>query len=1146
MLLWLTIGIEVWAQSGATRSDVTRSGATRSGAEVPDLHFTHYFEKFSITNISAIVQDTSGFIWIGTAAGLNRFDGQDFLTFESSQSDTTSITDNRINDLVTDHSGRLWVATYQDLMWFDETNNTFHTVDRLEDRDLEIDALTLEEDKNGTLWVGTLHGLYHTDSSQRHLRRPEGKFTSLQEVQINDIFFDNADNLWIGSNRQLIRVSQQKLQVFMDEVEITSIAQLGSNIWVGTRTQGLFKLSEDGEVIRSYELAAVDEDGNSNRIFDILPDDQGNLWVGTEIGGLQLYQRQLDQFFAYSKGMDDGSLKSNSVWEAFQDQSGRLWLGTNNQGVFVHDPYHSKFDRITPTRGQNQQLKFGTVSAFLPVTNGLWIGTDGGGISVYDSLKRSFDFFDKTRSGGHLGSDEVLSLYQDSEGVIWVGNWGGGLNRYDPITRSFQTFTHDESDPKSIGSNNVFAIREDEGGNIWCTTWGRGLSRLDKTTGTFSHIGYESYNSDYLSSDLTYDLEIDSKGNLWVATVLGLDKVTLLEDTFRIAHFTHHQGDPTSLSSLNVNSILIDSQERIWVGTKYGLNIMELGTDGFHRIFKEDGLSDNDIKSIVEDTQGNFWVATGNGLTRMTQDGSRWTFDLYDESDGILSREFFNNASFKSVDGKILLGGLNGFNHFYPDQVLLDPNPPKIQFTNFRLFNRTVEPGPNEPLKNHLNHTQKLTLNHQQSVFTIDYLAIHFTHAEKNQFAYQLEGLESQWNYVGSLKQATYTNLDPGLYTFKVKAANHDGYWGKERRLLIEVLPPWWETFWFRFLASFGIVSVVFSAFMFRVNFLKAQRAKLQKEVDNQTQELKSNNEELQRLGKFKEVITSMLVHDLKNPLHLILGLSDRQEQKDMKEINLSGRRMLYMITNMLDVQKFEETTMKLDETAFDLFSLVEETRSQFELILKSKSLVFVNKVPPVHALGDRELLSRVLQNLFSNAAKYTDYGGKITVGAREESERIKVEFSDTGVGIEEKDQFQIFEKFHQVDPKHLGDTSSTGLGLTFCKMAIKAHGGEIGVNSEKGHGSTFYFDVAKAMDQANKVGETNSDSHETDLSADELKAIRTITEELAGLKLYEVSKIETLVNSIEDTEQIVQWKTALKMAAYHWDEARFRQLTEI
>lgn len=1133
------IGLEGWAQLDAIRSSAIRSNA-------PDLRFTHYFEKFSITNISSIVQDTSGFIWIGTAAGLNRFDGQDFRTFESSQSDTFSITDNRINDLLIDHQGRLWIATYQDLMWFDETNYTFRVVDRSDDPVLEIDALTLEEDRRGTLWIGTLHGLYQTDSARNYLKRPAGNLSTLEKHQINDMLFDDSGVMWLGTEKQLLRNEGEDLVTLLNDVQVTSIEQFANEIWIGTRTQGLFKLSKEGVVKGHYELAAAAEEGSSNRIFDILPDTQGRLWVGTEIGGLQLYQPQTDQFYAYTKGVDDWSLKSNSIWEVFQDHSGRTWLGTNNQGVFVHDPNFSKFGRFTPTSGQVQQLKFGTVSAFLPVENGVWIGTDGGGISVYDSLTQNLSFLDKTRQGGSLGSDEVLTIFQDAEGIIWVGNWGGGLNRYDPVSKSFQTFLHDDRDPHSIGSNNVFAIREDRKGNLWCTTWGKGLSQLDKASGTFTHIGYESYNPNYLSSDLTYDLEIDSKGNLWVATVLGLDKVTLLKDTFQVTQFTHHKDDPSSLSSLNVNSILIDSKDRIWVGTKYGLNVMQPGSEGFQRIYKEDGLTDNDIKSVTEDDFGNFWVATGNGLTRMTANGDQWLFELYDESDGILSREFFNNASLKSADGRIFLGGLNGFNHFYPDRVLMDRNPPKVQFTNLRLFNSTVVPGPKAPLKRHLNHTQKLVLNHKQSVFTIDYLAIHFTHAEKNQFAYQLEGLETQWNYVGALKQATYTNLDPGSYVFKVKAANHDGHWGSERRLRIEVLPPWWETLWFRFLASFGIISIVFSAFLFRVNFLKAQQARLQKEVDNQTKTLKSTNVELQRLGKFKEVITGMLVHDLKNPLHLILGLSDQSQEKDMKEINLSGRRMLYMITNMLDVQKFEETNMKLDESTFDLFSLVEETRRQFELILKSKSLIFVNTVPPINAQGDRELLSRVFQNLLSNAAKYTDYGGTITIGAQEKGDRIVVEVSDTGEGIDEKDQTRIFEKFHQVDPKRLGDTSSTGLGLTFCKMAINAHKGEIGVRSTKGEGATFYFDIAKSVDQVQVAGEFDDHSTHTALSYDEISAISMITEELSSLKLYEVSKIDSLVNSIEDTEKIKLWKTAVKTAAYRWDEEGFRQLMEI
>ncbi|MDW3194263.1 MAG: two-component regulator propeller domain-containing protein [Cytophagales bacterium] len=1129
VLLWLTILFGGWSQSSP-----------------PDLYFKHYFEKFSITNISSIVQDTSGFVWIGTAAGLNRFDGLEFSIFEASQSDTTSLTDNRINDLMIDRQGRLWIATYQDLMWYDHATNHFRVVDRFDDPVLEIDALTLEEDQQGAIWIGTLHGLYQTNNSFQHLIRPGDHYARLNEMQINDLFFDKQDHLWIGTNHQLIKTDHQQQQVILDEVEVTAISQLGQSIWVGTRSKGLFQLSITGEIMDQFHLAGATEEGNSNRIFDILPDSQGLLWVGTEIGGLQLYQPGLNQFYAYYKGLDEGSLKSNSVWEVFEDRSGRIWLGTNNQGVFVHDENYSKFEQVTPQRGQTQQLKFGTVSAFLPVSKGLWIGTDGGGVSVYDSITGKFDFFDKTRSGGSLGSDEVLTMYQDSEEDIWVGNWGGGLNRYEAKQQHFQTYLHDDSDPQSIGSDNVFAIREDQEGGIWCTTWGKGLSRLDKTSGAFSHIGYEAYNPNYLSSDLTYDLEIDSDGNLWVATVLGLDKVILFADTFRVTHFTHNPEDPTSLSSLNVNSILIDSRERIWVGTKFGLNILQSENEGFERFFKEDGLSDNDIKSVTEDDQGDFWVATGNGLTKVSNKNGQWIFEVFDESDGILSREFFNNASLKTSTGELFLGGLNGFNHFYPEHVTMDQHAPRVHFTDFKLFNRTVKPGPEAPITSDINHSDKMMLNHRQSVFTIEYLAIHFTHAEKNQFAYQLEGFETAWNYVGSLKQATYTNLDAGIYTFKVKAANHDGVWGKERHLTIEVLPPWWETFWFRFLVGFGLISVLLSVFWLRVSFLKAQRSKLQSEVERQTKELKSTNEELQRLGKFKEVITGMLVHDLKNPLHLILGLSDQKKDKDLREINLSGRRMLYMVSNMLDVQKFEETSMKLDKTSIDLNRLVEETLHQFELILKSKSLRFVNQVANMHALGDVELLGRVLQNLFSNAAKYTPYGGTITISAKEQDERIVIEVTDTGEGIAEKDRDRIFEKFHQADPKKLGDTSSTGLGLTFCKMVITAHEGIIGVRSKLGEGATFYFDIARSSQIGTARDKMATEALQEDLSPEELTIIRSITPTLANLRLYEVSKIESLVNSIEETEQIKQWKSALKTAAYHWDEERYQKLTSI
>ena len=1126
--LWIISCFSVWSQSAQA-----------------DLHFTQYANQLSITNISSIVQDTSGFIWIGTASGLNRFDGLDFITYESSLSDSLSMTDNRVNDLLLDSKGQLWIATYQDLMQYNYEHTTFSVVHRKEDKGLAIDALDLVEDVHGRIWIGTLHGLYFLNDSQQLVPAPDTVYSTWHEDEVYQVTFDKQNNMWLGTNSGLFWIQDGSFTEIIAEKDILSIAHGPAFIWVGTRSDGLYRLSKTGEILDHYPLT-LEGNANQNRVFDVHIQSNGEVWVGTEFAGLKRYLPDQNDFWSIQKGTSEGSLKSNSIWEIFEDRSGRMWLGTNNQGVFVEDPYYSKFQQVAPVKDGNVQLKFGTVSTFLEVDGRLWIGTDGGGISVYDSAASSFSFFDRTNAGGGLGSDEVLTFFQDSEGAIWVGNWGGGLNRFDPTTGEFTTFLHDENDPNSIGSNNVLAIREDDRGLLWCTTWGQGLSCFDRKTGQFDHIGYEPHNPNFLSSDLTYDLEVDREGNLWVATVLGLDKVVFTQDSFRVEHFDPDEEDPGSLSNINVNSILIDSKERLWVGTKFGLNLMRSGSDAFRRYFKEDGLIDNDIKDIIEDHAGNFWITTGKGLMRGIFTGSELSFEPYDESDGLLSLEFFNNATYRAKDGRIFLGGLNGFNHFHPDEVKQDNNAPEVQFTDLKLFNQRVVPGEEKLLKKHLNLMEKLTLTHGQSVFTIDYLAIHFTHAYKNQFAFQLEGLENQWNYVGSQRQATYTNLDAGDYLFKVKAANHDGVWGVERTLLIEVLPPWWETLWFRVLFLGGIITLVFSVFYFRVRFLKRQRARLQYEVARQTHELKQTNGELERLGQFKEMFTGMLVHDLKNPLHLILGLSEKEGSKTMREINQSGRRMLQMVSNMLDIQKFEETQMKTNAIDFDWGELVRESQLQFALLFKSKNLRFNNEVEQVGGYGDVELLSRVMANLLANAVKYTPFGGAITVKSEVHEGRVTLSVTDTGKGIPEDQQALIFDRFHQSDPRKLGRTSSTGLGLAFCKMVVEAHGGTIGVRSKVGAGATFYFDIQHSTRYV--VQEEPSIEQETrnELTEKELHAIRQLRSELEVLQLYEVSKIEALIDGMPDTEPVREWKEAVKSAAYNWHEERFRELINL
>lgn len=1111
-----------------------------------ELYFTQYAEELSVTNISSIVQDTSGFIWIGTAAGLNRFDGVDFVTFEASQSDSSSITDNRVNDLLLDQKGRLWIATYQDLMRYNYENASFEVISRLDNSGIAIDALDIEQDSEGQIWIGTLHGLYKLDqSSQRLVRSASKEHLALDETRIFQISFDQQDRMWLGTESGLVKFSEGEPITILPETQVLSIAFGDSFVWAGTQRNGLFQLSQSGEVLEHYTLTEGGE-GSQNRVFDVLVDSKEQVWVGTEFGGLKLLQPKDQSFLSFQKGTWDGSLKSNSVWEIFEDRAGRLWLGTNNQGVFVTDPNHSKFGRVIPMDQGRVQLKFGTVSSFLELENEFWIGTDGGGISRYDSTSASFSFFDKTPEGGGLGSDEVLTLFQDSDGIIWAGNWGGGLNRYDPSSGDFKTFIHDEHDPHSIGSNNVFAIKESLDGRIWCTTWGKGLSSLDKSTGLFDHIGYIPYNSTLLSSDLTYDMEIDEEGNLWVATVLGLDQVIFSEDTFRIEHYRPEESDPQSLSNINVNSILIDSRNWVWVGTKFGLNVMKPRSGDFSRYFKEDGLSDNDIKDIIEDDLGQYWITTGKGLTKAVIRNQRLVFETYDESDGLQSPEFFNNSTRKAKDGRIFLGGLNGFNHFYPLEIRRDTITPKVQFTDLKLFNQIVQSGPESVLSKELNLTPRLVLNHQQSVFTLDYLAVHFTHAHKNQFAFMLEGLESQWNYVGTQKQATYTNLDAGSYVFKVKAANHDGIWGVERSLEIQVLPPWWESWWFRTIGFVSIVTFFLTVYIFRVNFLKVQQARLQSEVDRQTQELKQTNDQLERLGKFKELFTGMLVHDLKNALHLILGLSEKADNQSMREVNQSGRKMLHMVSNMLDIQKFEETQMTIRPENLGLSMLVNEAKQQFGLLFKSKSLTFQNKVGDHSINADPELLGRVLINLLSNAVKYTPFGGCITISAFKNENRVIVEVSDTGEGIPQDQRELIFDTFHQSDPRKLGKVSSTGLGLTFCKMVVEAHGGQIGVRPAEGGGSTFYFDIQHAPQATSELVSDSEDQAKNTLTDAELQAIRQLKPQLEMLQMYEVSKIEELINGISDTDPVKAWKEAVKTAAYNWNEKKFKELINL
>ena len=1135
-------------------------------SQKPNLYFEQVLDGLSQSNVRCIAQDGYGFLWLGTMGGLNRFDGQHFKAYRSGD-DAVSLNDNRINDLLIDRNGRLWVGTYEDLHLFDYGQDKFQIIKPKEARFSTTDVLTIQQLADGTIWVGSLHGVLELEEvGEVHLKKPEAKNLKLVEDRAIHVIHEAQDGvIWLGTDDGVFIISEgETVEVALSQrlSNVTDILDVEGEIWISTRYDGLYHLHFTGGRWTASPLGQEAGELNSNNIFDLQLKDN-LLWIGTETGGLNVLDLEGGSWYHYDKKVgSSGGLQTNSIWSIFFDSEDGLWLGTNNQGVFTHNRYAKKFNHVLPVTPNKVQLQFGTVSDFLEVDDRMWIATDGGGISIWNRSENEFSFINHVDGDpSSLASSEVLSLFEDSKGRIWIGQWGGGLSLFDPSSKRVQNFNRGNN--HDIGSDNVFNIVEDESGCLWMPTWGHGLSRFNPETEEFFNIGHIQYSDSLLSSELTYDVEIDGAGRIWVATLMGLDRVTIYEDDrFEIRQFKSDDDLSSSLPSSSINCLQLDSQERLWVGTDKGLSVYQEEGSIFDSFTTTHGLPSNNIRGIVEDDMGILWITTDHGIAKMVE-GDKVRFEMFETFDGLQGNEFFGRSVYKDSNGELFMGGVNGFNHFFPEQIALNPIAPQVQLTGLRIFNQLVSPASDDAtLEQTILETDLITLRHDQSVFSIEYQAISYVNPTEIKYAFRLSGLEPDWNFVEERKVATYTNLDPGEYTFQVKAANSDGVWSEGfRELRISILPPWWETLWARGLAVFVFLSSIFSFFYYRTRNLRRQQQLLELEVKKQTQELIVKNEaiasqsqdlqlandELNELNKFKESMTGMIVHDLKNPLNVILGLSGDGAYPNMKEINASGRSMHRIVSNILDIQRLEAVAFKLNRERISLRTTLDKAIEEVNYLLLSK-----NMSAKVLLQGDwrievdPDIVHRVFVNLLANAIKYSDVNTLISITGELVDDRVKVHFQDQGRGIPKDNLSQIFDRFWKGD--HKSELGSTGLGLAFCKLAVQAHGGDISIKSEEGKGSVFSLDLPLAGDGIiDNDSETVVNSTNLELSEQDQLVLRPVALKLTNIPFHRASDIYQELEALPtDRPNISNWIVMLKDAIHNWNREQFHSLIDM
>jgi signal transduction histidine kinase/ligand-binding sensor domain-containing protein/DNA-binding response OmpR family regulator len=1032
------------------------------------LSFDFFSQADGLPNnqIQCIYQDKKGWIWLGTSQGLSRFDGYKFVNYIYNPEDTGSLSGSLVRVIFEDRIGNLLIGTENGgLNVFNREKERFiHPFkNHPEFKSKEVSVNTIAMDSEGNLYIGTDRNLLKVDSSGTLTKvspltdKKTGSFTG---SFVRSIQFDNSGNLWLGTTTGLFLYHPdsnliEAVTIPVSNMQSREIFDIFKDddglLWIGTYSNGIYIADPVSKSIEHLNLGPYVE--RTETIRTISKGILGDYWIGTR-GGLYVYSKTkgVTGFFRHDD-RDIRSLANNSVLDIFNDSRGETWIGTRG-GLNLLSKSKQIFLNFSALPNDNHFLNSSIIYTFWIDEKGrIWAGTEDGGINIYDPAKGTFEYL--MAQPGNINSISqncVKALMDDKKGNLWIGTFWGGIDVLNLKTGKIIHYQHSPDDPKSLSDNRVWALHLDDTGGIWVGTSG-GIDRFNPDTRSFSHFPELAQNNqvNWINSD--------SDRNIWFGT---LDEVVIYDpDSDNIIRYNEHS-----------RSFLEDSEKRYWIATLDKGLAHYSKSEGPVRYYSErDGLSNNQALCILEDDNHDLWISTSNGLSKF--ETGKKQFLNFTSRDGLRNDQFTYGAAYKSANGELLFGGISGFNMFNPRDILTDELRVPLVFTELRIFTRPVPISDDKDaiLKKSISETTHLILNYDQNVFTLEFAALDFINRSGNLYSYYLEGFDKEWNEPGISRTTTYTNLNPGDYTLRIKRILPGKHTGEEELVLkITILPPFWMSWWFRVLMIMLIVFLGYSLIRFIIN-----REMIRNELV--FERIKARN--LHELDMLKLRVFTNISHEIRTPLTLILGPLEKLISKKVPEAEIpSHLAMVYrntsqlnrLINQLLDFRKLETGNLKLELIRDDMVSLVSDVVASFDEYAREKqiTLKFYTLKKRLLALFDPDKVKTILNNLISNALKYTKEGGLVSIhlslifapddedslNNQSEKQYIEISVKDTGKGIPETDIDKIFTRFFRVDSKN--ESVGTGIGLSLVKELVKLHRGNIEVLSKPGKGAKF------------------------------------------------------------------------------------------
>ncbi|MEI7829558.1 MAG: two-component regulator propeller domain-containing protein [Prolixibacteraceae bacterium] len=1023
--------------------------------------------------INGIVQDKTGFLWVATNNGLNRFDGVENKQYTKQVDDTCSLSTNTILAEYCDSHNDLWLLTVNFLHRYNRKLDNFDhfLLSNKKESARYGNKGVITEDKSGNIWIGTpTNGLYVFNRSANLCKKILPQINS-----VSSLFFDNEGNCWIGGEFGLLTQYNQTTN-FVRQYQVPSRLRRTLtedfiwNIWQATTgeinlllTSGFFQFDQPSGIFSELKVWNKTVNSGSNALRTILVD-QNVLWVGTQGGGLYILNLETGKVFQYQSIYNNpGSLSNNSITSIVKDKRGVYWIGTND-GINKYDPSSQLFAHYQKDPGNPNSLQYNFVSSFCESPDGdIWIGTFGQGISVYNRNKETFQTITSiSGNNSSLINNTIRALEPDKSGNIWIGTTNG-LSCYNLRNKKFANYRQ-SGNPGSITSDNILSLLVTRDNRLFIGSNGDGISycKIDMLAEGFQP--YDLKNELVSKAKVRKMIELVNGQILCGTTGNGL--IILSGESYKNILPSEFSK---SVDSDYINALCQDKDNNIWIGTWDGLFLMDSKFKILKQFTTQNGMPSNEITGILADSRGDIWSVGMNGLSHLSKTADLdYKITNYTSHNGLQGSYFTTYSTLKTADGELFFAGYNGFNRFYPEQIKSDSEIPEVILTDFQVFNQSVPIARKVSgeilLTESISDTKSITLSNQHKVIGFRFAAMTTAQIEKVKFACLMKGIDPDWVYLDyNQKYKSYNNLPPGEYTFTIKACNADGIWSANgTSITIIVLPPFWKTWW-----AYLLYSLLIAGLLYMVREYSLTRARLQ----NKALLERVQREKDAEINNLKIKFFINISHEIRTPLSLILAPLEKlvrsvepsQEIKRNLDIMYGNAlRLFNLINQLLDFRKIETGNVHLNVALYDVIAVTSEIKRAFDDSASRKNIEFSveSNVKSLDIWLDPDSYEKIMFNLLSNALKFTPSGGKvkIIINQLNDSSLCEIIVRDNGIGVASDKLEKLFDRFYQVDSKSFlkHDNIGSGIGLSIVKNLVELHKGDIAVESIPGEFTLF------------------------------------------------------------------------------------------